>query len=204
MGRKRINWTHISSCHLWPWCYRCLQEKLLPFAFIMERAVHLAQEPESPKADQEKVVAVFSHKMSQQRSHRVWVAKWMVFHFCPSNSAQGLSHPVENTEKSKLREMYFSLAELTHFKHYHMFMREECGNPHYKVDKLVSPLTFIIFGSRTLKTCYYVHTILDHFFNWPHYHYTMSLFIALFLFWSLFCLVLYAYSSYFVVTVCMV
>lgn len=90
----------------------------------------------------------------------------MVFHFCPSNSAQqGLSHPVENTEKSKLREMYFSLAELTHFKHYHMFMREECGDPHYKVDKLVSPLTFIIFGSRTLKTCYYVHTILDHFFN---------------------------------------
>ena len=126
MGRKRMNWTHISSCHLCPWCYRCLQEKLLLFAFIMEHAMHLAQEPESPKGDQEKVGAVFSDKMSQQRSHRVWVAKWMVFHFCPSNSAQqGLSHPVENTEKSKLREMYFSLAELTHFKHYlpHVYER---------------------------------------------------------------------------------
>ena len=76
--------------------------------------------------------------------------------------------------------------------------------PPWTLISLVSPLTFIIFGSRTLKTCYYVHTILDHFFNWPRYHYTMSLFIALFLFWSLFCLVLYAYSSYFVVSVCMV
>lgn len=138
------------------------QEKLLLFAFIMERAMHLAQELESLKGNQEKVAAVFSNKMSQQRSQHVWVAKWMVFYFCPSNSAQqGLSHPVENTEKSKLWEMYFSLAELTYFKALpHVHERGvwksslQCGQVGF---------SFIIFSSRTLKTCYYVHTILDLF-----------------------------------------
>lgn len=36
-----------------------LQEKLSLFAFIMERDIHLAQDMERLKGDQEKVVAVF-------------------------------------------------------------------------------------------------------------------------------------------------
>lgn len=101
------------------------------------------------------------------------------FFTCPSNSAQqGLSHPVENTEKSKLREMYFSLAELTHFKHYSHVYERGVWRSSLQSGQVGFSFNFVIFGSRTLKTCYYVHTILDHFFNWPHYHYTMSLFYS--------------------------